>query len=77
MLETLYGGGVRVSELVGINLDDVDFEQELIRVRGKGRRERLCPVGPMAVHWIKCWVPLRRPKQADEKALFLNHVVRG
>ncbi len=72
MLETLYGGGLRVSELVGMNLDDLDFEQELVRVRGKGRRERLCPVGPMAVHWIKCWVPLRHPKFAPEKAVFLN-----
>jgi integrase/recombinase XerC len=72
MLETLYGGGLRVSELVGMNLDDLDFEQELVRVRGKGRRERLCPVGPMAVHWIKCWIPVRRPKHAYEKAIFLN-----
>src|SRR5271166_680020 len=49
MLETLYGGGLRVSELVGLNLDDIDFEAVLIRVLGKGRRERLCPVGTMAI----------------------------
>jgi integrase/recombinase XerC len=72
MLETLYGGGLRVSELVGLNLEDLDFEQELVRVRGKGRRERLCPIGPMAYHWLGSWVPLRRPKIAHEKALFLN-----
>jgi integrase/recombinase XerC len=72
MLETVYGGGLRVSELVGLNLDDLDAEQELVRVRGKGRRERLCPIGPMAAHWIGRWMPLRRPKGPREPALFLN-----
>ena len=72
MLETLYGGGLRVSELVGLNLDDLDFEQDLIRARGKGRRERLCPIGPMAARWLERWVPLRRPKHARDMAVFLN-----
>jgi integrase/recombinase XerC len=72
MLETLYGGGLRVSELVGLNLDDFDQDQDLVRVRGKGRRERLCPIGDMAIHWLKCWIPLRKPEVAGEKAVFLN-----
>jgi integrase/recombinase XerC len=72
MLETLYGGGLRVSELVGLNLDDLDLEEGLVRVRGKGRRERLCPIGPVAVHWLKNWLSLRDPKHAREQALFLN-----
>ena len=72
MFETLYGGGLRVGELVGLNLDDVDDDQQLVRVRGKGRRERLCPAGPLAVHWIGHWRGVRLPKRPGEPALFLN-----
>ena len=72
MFETLYGGGLRVSELVGLNLDDLDSDQFLLRVRGKGKRERLCPIGPMATEWIARWSALREPKRAGEPAVFLN-----
>src|SRR3954470_18094544 len=72
MFETLYGGGLRVGELVGLDLDDVDPEQGLVRVRGKGRRERLSPVGKMAMTWIGHWRALRRPARGDEPAVFLN-----
>ena len=72
LFETLYGGGLRVSELVGLNVDDIDFESELVRVRGKGRRERLSPVGPMAMEWMRRYLPLRRPYRSPEPALFLN-----
>jgi integrase/recombinase XerC len=72
MFETLYGGGLRVSELVGLNIADVDFDQELARVRGKGRRERLCPLGPEAAAWLLRWIPLRQPSHAGENAVFLN-----
>jgi len=44
MFETLYGGGLRVGELVGLDLTDLDLDQGLVRARGKGKRERLCPV---------------------------------
>jgi integrase/recombinase XerC len=72
MLETLYGGGLRVGELVALNVGDIDDDQGLLRVRGKGRRERLAPIGAMAVDWLKRWMPLRRPKAAREPAVFLN-----
>jgi integrase/recombinase XerC len=72
MFETLYGGGLRVGELVGLNLDDLDLDEQLVRVRGKGRRERLCPVGAMAAAWLGRWVALRAPKRAGEPAVFLN-----
>jgi integrase/recombinase XerC len=72
MLETLYGGGLRVGELVGLNVGEVNFDEELVHVRGKGRRERLCPIGPVASHWLGRWMPLRRPNRAEDTALFLN-----
>jgi integrase/recombinase XerC len=72
MFETLYGGGLRVSELVGLDLGDLDPDQELVRVRGKGRRERLCPIGNMAARWIEHWRSVRSPQPASEPALFLN-----
>ncbi|WP_435019734.1 tyrosine recombinase XerC [Tundrisphaera sp. TA3] len=72
MFEVLYGGGLRVGELVGLDLDDIDEEQALVRVRGKGRRERLSPIGPIAMSWIVLWRAERRPALAGEKALFLN-----
>jgi integrase/recombinase XerC len=72
MFETLYGGGLRVSELVGLNLDDLDLDDELVRVRGKGRRERLCPIGRMARDWVEKWLASRLPKSAGEPAVFLN-----
>ena len=73
MFETLYGGGLRVSELVGLELGDLDEESALVRVRGKGRRERLSPVGPIAMGWVVRWKVLRRPSKPGEAALFLNH----
>jgi integrase/recombinase XerC len=72
MYETLYGGGLRVGELVGLNVDDLDPDQHLVRVRGKGRRERLCPIGPLATAWIERWIGLRAPKRPADPALFLN-----
>ncbi|WZO99392.1 tyrosine recombinase XerC [Isosphaeraceae bacterium EP7] len=72
MFETLYGGGLRVGELVGLNLDDLDEDRGLVRVRGKGRRERLSPIGKTALAWIVRWRSARRPERLDEPALFLN-----
>ncbi len=72
MFETLYGGGLRVSELVGLDLRDLDLGEGLARVRGKGRRERLCPLGDMASRCLGYWVAARKPRHADEPAVFLN-----
>lgn len=72
MLETLYGGGLRVSELVGLDLADLNFEEATLLVRGKGKRERICPVGRTAMDWISLWTSYRCPKALNEPALFLN-----
>lgn len=72
MFETLYGGGLRVSELVGLDLSDVQHDEAAILVRGKGKRERLCPVGRTAISWIELWKSYRVPKAAGEPAMFLN-----
>jgi integrase/recombinase XerC len=72
MFETLYGGGLRVGELVALDVDDLDDEQGLVRVRGKGRRERLSPIGDMAVYWIGRYLASRAPRDASVRALFLN-----
>jgi integrase/recombinase XerC len=76
LFETLYGGGLRVSELVGLNLDDLDLAQAIVRVRGKGRRERLCPIGAEAAARLEHWLAVRRPARAGEPAVFLNRFGR-
>ncbi len=55
MLETLYSTGIRVSELTGINLYDVDSAQGLIRIRGKGNKERMAPIGNRALNAIRLY----------------------
>jgi len=72
LLETLYGGGLRVSELVGLDLDDLDEEHAAVTVRGKGRRERFAPIGARALDWLRRWIAARIPDRAAGRALFLN-----
>ncbi|MFC1829671.1 site-specific tyrosine recombinase/integron integrase [Thermodesulfobacteriota bacterium] len=81
IFETLYSSGIRVSELVGMNSRDVDFNQCVIRVRGKGRKERIVPIGGKALEAIRIYLEKLREKtgsRALEKypsegsPLFLN-----
>ena len=60
ILETMYSAGLRVSELVGMNDADLDVEAGVLRIRGKGRRERLAPVGSFAQEAIRRWLPKRQ-----------------
>lgn len=66
MLEVLYGTGLRVSELVGLTTDAVNLRQGVVRVRGKGDKDRLVPMGEEAVHWVSCYLhTVRRALMTD------------
>ncbi len=75
VLETLYGAGLRISELVGLDVDDVDLEEGSVRVFGKGSREREVPLGRYARDAIGAYLRRARPGLATSRsrsALFLN-----
>jgi integrase/recombinase XerC len=77
ILETFYSTGVRVSELVGLDWNDVDFQLGIIRVVGKGSKERIVPIGEMALKALRNYgdeqaIKWRRAAKGDT-AVFLNH----
>jgi len=72
IFELLYGCGVRVSELAGLNLEDVDRAERWLRVRGKGRKERQVPLPGQAAAALERYLA-QRPVMRDERAVFLNH----
>ena len=80
-LEVLYGTGLRIAELVGLSLADVDLDGALIRAFGKGRKERIVPLGRMARQALESWFdaggrpsmePARWARRGDAEAVFLN-----
>ena len=76
MLELLYASGIRVSELVSLNVTDFSPEVGYLRCRGKGMKERIVPVGSVAVKCVNEYLHNSRQKmlkRKEEKALFLNH----
>jgi len=74
MLETLYATGLRVSELVALKTFQVSLGSGVVRVMGKGAKERLVPLGEEAVSWIQKYLSKRRP---DSEALFLTSRGKG
>ncbi|MCR4414826.1 MAG: tyrosine recombinase XerC [Thermoguttaceae bacterium] len=80
MLETMYSAGLRVSELVGLNQSDLDLAGGILRVRGKGRKERLAPVGSYAVRALRRWLSVRqvssREPAGDASPVFVNRFGR-
>ncbi|MFH1359912.1 MAG: tyrosine recombinase XerC [Candidatus Omnitrophota bacterium] len=69
ILETLYSTGIRVSELVAMDTDSVDLISNIVKVMGKGRKERIVPIGEMALSAIRDYLNTR---EKQSKALFLN-----
>jgi integrase/recombinase XerC len=76
MMELLYGAGLRVGELVSLGLDDLSLSERLLRVKGKGRKERLVPFGRAAAEAIRSYLPdratWRRTSPSDGDPLFVN-----
>lgn len=81
LLELLYATGARISEVVGLSLGDIDFDESLVRLYGKGSKERIVPFGASAARAIDDWfspsgrarmVPDRWRRRGDAEAVFLN-----
>lgn len=80
LVEVLYGSGLRISEGVGLSFSDVDLDAKLLRVFGKGAKERIVPLGKAAIHAIERYYDVGRPllvprrwrSSDDEQAVFLN-----
>lgn len=77
ILETLYSTGIRVSELVSLNMDDIDFLSEVIHIRGKGKKERITPISSSALQAIQHYMEFRNKRAQsnnhfDARVLFVN-----
>jgi len=75
ILELLYASGMRVGELVQLNLKDINLNESTVRIAGKGRKERIVPIGEKAVKALAAYIEIRPallPNDSTEKALFVN-----
>ena len=73
ILELLYSTGIRVTELIKLTLADLDFDQGLLRVEGKGGKTRIVPIGELACRYVKEYLNQVRPKDTNQTALFLSN----
>jgi len=72
MLELFYSSGLRLAELVGLNLDQLDLPAGLVQVHGKGNKERVLPVGRKAREALQAWLPLRALSNPTDGAVFVS-----
>lgn len=80
MLETLYASGLRVSELVGLKISQLNQNAGVVRILGKGARERLVPIGEEALHWLRVYLVETRPallRGRTSDTLFVTAHARG
>lgn len=81
MLEVLYACGLRVSELASMKVSNLHFNEEIIRITGKGSKERLIPIGSSAISWVNEYLirgrPLLEKKSKSKNILFLNRLGSG
>ncbi|WP_170968934.1 tyrosine-type recombinase/integrase, partial [Pseudomonas viridiflava] len=73
ILELLYSSGLRLSELTGLNLDQLDLRDGLVQVLGKGSKTRVLPVGSKARQALEAWLPLRALANPQDDAVFISH----
>lgn len=76
ILELFYATGLRVSELAGLQLTDLQFDEKCLRCIGKGRKERIIPVGDTAIKWVKLYIHDERPRllpEPTEQTVFLSN----
>jgi integrase/recombinase XerC len=71
-LELMYASGLRISELVGIDVDDLELRARLVKVHGKGSKERIVPFGSKAEEALRKWLEIRR-SDPEEQAVFVNY----
>ena len=74
ILELLYSSGLRVGELAGLNVEDINVREALVKARGKGKKERIVPIGSKALDAIKTYLVERILLKSKEKAVFLNRL---
>ena len=71
-MEMMYGGGLRVSELVALNFGAINFEDGTVRVLGKGEKERVCPLGKVAMSVLEHWQTNFAPNSDRSAAVFVD-----